>query len=151
MSAVSSSPARIARKILGLSFRDWAELIQAQKALLVARGMVRNRPLGSLATQVETSPPADPDRLPEARRLALAVVRAARFGVFRAHCLVRSVALSRLLEDRGISGALVRVGVRRTNGAFSAHAWVELAGETLGDADDHVGSFVPMTNLDVPR
>jgi transglutaminase superfamily protein len=148
---VSSSPARIARKIVGLSLRDWAELIQAQRALLVARGIVRNRPVGSLATPAETSPPADPGRLPEARRLALAVVRAARFGVFRPQCLVRSVALSRLLEDRGISGALVRVGVRRTNGAFSAHAWVELAGETLGDADDHVGSFVPMTNLDVPR
>ena len=81
----------------------------------------------------------------------MAVVRAARFGVFRPQCLVRSVALSQMLADRRISGALLRVGVRRKNGEFSAHAWVELAGETLGDADDHVGSFVPMTNLDVQR
>ena len=107
MAALSSSPARIARKILGLSFRDWAELIQAQRALLIARGMVRNRPVGSLATPAEGSPPADPDRLPEARRLALAIVRAARFGVFRPQCLVRSVALARMLEGHGISGALV--------------------------------------------
>ncbi len=56
-----------------------------------------------------------------------------------------------MLEERGISGAFVRVGVRRKDGAFLAHAWVELAGETLGDADDHVGSFVPMTGLDVQR
>ena len=113
--------------------------------------MVRNRPVGSLATPTVGNPAADPARLPEARRLALAVVRAASFGVFRPQCLVRSVALSQMLADRGISGALVRVGVRRKNGEFSAHAWVELAGETLGDADDHVGSFVPMTNLDVQR
>ena len=126
-------------------------MVQAQWALLGARGMVRNRPIGSLATPTVGNPPADPARLPEARRLALAVVRAARFGVFRPQCLVRSVALSQMLADRRISGALVRVGVRRKNGEFSAHAWVELAGETLGDADDHVGSFVPMTNLDVQR
>jgi len=56
-----------------------------------------------------------------------------------------------MLADRRILGALVRVGVRRKNGEFSAHAWVEQAGETLGDADEHVGSFVPMTNLDVQR
>jgi hypothetical protein len=87
--------------------------------------------------------------LPEARRLALAIVRAARFGVFRPQCLVRSVALSRMLTRRGIGGAIVRVGVRRTSGEFLAHAWVELAGETLGDADEHVGTFVPLTNLDV--
>jgi hypothetical protein len=125
--------------------------MQAQWALLAARGTVRNRPIGSLATPTVGNPPADPARLPEARRLALAIVRAARFGVFRPQCLVRSVALSQMLADRRISGALVRVGIRRKNGEFSAHAWVELAGETLGDADDHVGSFVPMTNLDVQR
>jgi hypothetical protein len=56
-----------------------------------------------------------------------------------------------MLQERGINGALVRVGVRRANGEFLAHAWVEMAGETLGDADDHVGTFVPLTNLDVPR
>ncbi len=148
---MSSSAPRIARKVFALSFRDWVELMQAQWALLAARGMVRNRPIGSLATPTVGNPPADLSRLPEARRLALAVVRAARFGVFRPQCLVRSVALSQMLADRGIPGALVRVGVRRKNGEFSAHAWVELAGETLGDADDHVGSFVPMTNLDVQR
>jgi hypothetical protein len=85
----------------------------------------------------------------EARRLSLAMVRAARFGVFRPQCLARSVALSRMLSAHGISGGVVRVGVRRNDGEFLAHAWVELGGETLGDADEHVGTFVPLTNLDV--
>jgi len=148
---VVHSPAHIVRKISALSLRDWGELIQAQWALLAAQAIVRRRPVGSLATPAARVKPADPSRLSEARRLALAILRAARFGVFRPQCLVRSVALSRMLDARGIAGAIVRVGVRRKNGAFLAHAWVELAGETLGDADEHVGSFVPLTNLDVQR
>jgi hypothetical protein len=141
--------AHYARKLAALSPRDWGDLVRAQWALLHAQAMMRSRPVGSLATPANAIANADPDRLPEARRLALAVVRAARHGVIRPQCLVRSVALSRMLNARGISGAVVRVGVRRKDGEFLAHAWVELAGETLGDADEHVESFVPLTNLDV--
>ena len=148
---MAPSPAHLARKLLSLSAGDWVDLARAQWALILAQSMVKRRPVGSLATPASNGAAADAVRLPEARRLALAVVRAARFGVFRPQCLARSVALSRMLEDRGIHGALVRVGVRRTNGEFLAHAWVEFAGETLGDADDHVGSFVQLTNLDVRR
>jgi hypothetical protein len=146
---LSNSFAHFARKLSTLSLRDWRELVQAQWALIAAHTVVRSRPVGSLATPATGSLDADPTRMPEARRLALAVVRAARYGAFRPQCLVRSVALSRMLGSRGIHGAIVRVGVRRTDGEFLAHAWVELAGETLGDADEHVGSFVPLTNLDV--
>jgi hypothetical protein len=142
---------QIAKKLLRLSPRDWTELFQAQWALLSAQATVRSRPVGELATPTVGNKQADPVHLPDARRLALALVRAARYGVIRPHCLVRSVALSHLLDSHGIEGALVRVGVRRNGNAFLAHAWVEYAGETLGDADEHVGTFVPLTNLDVRR
>ena len=143
--------ARIAGKLSRLSLRDWRELFEAQWALLVAQSMLRSRPMGSLATPVASVDAVDPDRMLEARRLALAMVRAARFGIFRPQCLARSLALSRMLTAHGITGGIIRVGVRRDDGEFLAHAWVELAGETLGDADEHVGSFVPLTNLDVTR
>ena len=143
--------ARIVRKLSRLSPRDWRELFEAQWALLVAQSMLRTRPTGTLATPASASGVADPSRLPEARRLALAMVRAAQFGVFRPQCLARSLALSRMLAAHGIDGGLIRVGVRRKDGEFLAHAWVEFAGETLGDADEHVGSFVPLTNLDTQR
>jgi hypothetical protein len=143
--------ARIAGKLSRLSLRDWRELFEAQWALLVAQSMLRSRPMGSLATPVASVVAVDPDRMLEARRLALAMVRAARFGIFRPQCLARSLALSRMLTAHGITGGIIRVGVRRDDGEFLAHAWVELAGETLGDADEHVGSFVPLTNLDVTR
>jgi hypothetical protein len=141
----------IAKKLSQLSPRDWSELFQAQWALLSAQATVRSRPVGELATPTAGNKAPDPARLPEARRLALALVRAANHGVIRPQCLVRSVALSRLLARHGIEGALVRVGVRRTPNEFLAHAWVEYAGEIIGDADDHVGNFVPLTNLDVRR
>ena len=143
--------ARIAGKLSRLSLRDWRELFEAQWALLVAQSMLRSRPMGSLATPVGSVVAVDPDRMLEARRLALAMVRAARFGIFRPQCLARSLALSRMLTAHGITGGIIRVGVRRYDGEFLAHAWVELAGETLGDADEHVGSFAPLTNLDVTR
>ena len=143
--------ARIAGKLSRLSPRDWRELFEAQWALLVAQSTLRSRPTGSLATPVHAAGRVDLARIPEARRLALAMTRAARFGVFRPQCLARSLALSRMLTAHGITGGIVRVGVRRNDGQFLAHAWVELAGETLGDADEHVESFVPLTNLDVTR
>jgi transglutaminase superfamily protein len=146
---VANSPTHIVRKLASLSLADWGELFRAQWALLVAHAIVRGRPVGSLATPASSVRSADVERLPEARRAALAIVRAARFGIFRPQCLVRSVALSRMLAARGIEGSIVRVGVRRKNGEFLAHAWVELANETLGDADEHVGTFVPLTNLDI--
>ena len=140
---------RIAGKLARLSPRDWRELLEAQWALLVAQAMLRSRPMGTLATPIADAGTADAARLADARRLAVAMLRAARFGVFRPQCLVRSLALSRMLTAHGIRGGMVRVGVQRKDGEFLAHAWVELAGETLGDADEHVGSFVPLTNLDV--
>ena len=143
--------ARIAGKLARLSVREWRELFEAQWALIVSQSMLRSRPTGTLATPVSSAGVADPARMPEARTLALAMVRAARYGLFRPQCLVRSMALSRMLTAHGITGSMVRVGVRRRDGEFLAHAWVELGGETLGDADEHVGTFAPLTNLDVQR
>ncbi len=141
---------RLVRTTVGLSARDWGQLLQAQWALLVAYGIVMSRPLGALVSpesQREAEAGSHHPRLPEAQRLADAVVRAARYGVFRPRCLVRSVALSRLLTAHGIGGAVVRVGVRRDAGVFIAHAWVELGSQTLGDTDEHVGAFAPLTSV----
>ena len=49
---MAPSLGHLARKVLGLSARDWVDLMRAQWALLVAQGLVRNRPIGALATQL---------------------------------------------------------------------------------------------------
>ena len=57
--------------------------------------------------------------------LVLAVDRAGRH-IPGGTCLVRSLALTRLLRSRGIAAEL-RIGVKTADG-FHAHAWVEVAG-----------------------
>lgn len=97
---------------------------------------------------VATATPAT-DRVDDARRIALAMNRAATFGIFRPKCLVKSRALRKMLDAAGIAGAQVRVGVQLMDGRFRAHAWVEYAGEVVGDDAADVARFVPMPDIRV--
>lgn len=85
----------------------------------------------------------------EAQRIAIAVARASRHGLFRPACLTRSLALQRLLERRGIRASRVCVGVRLEGDRFEAHAWVELGDQILGDKPEHVRGFEGLTELQV--
>lgn len=128
--------------------------MEAQWALLVAGARVSLRPRGQLVSAVRNAPPAsageaDASVHRRARRLAIAINRAATYGVFRPQCLVRAVALKTLLDRRGILGSRVHIGVRNRGGEFSAHAWVEYAGEVLGDRLEHVGSFSRLPDVAV--
>ena len=130
---------------------DWRYLAEGQGALLWARAEVRRRPEGELTAR-GPRPPAASVQVTEAeralaRRLALGVLRAATYGVFRPLCLVRAVAINRLMERHGLRGSEVRVGVRWAEGQFQAHAWVEYAGEVLGDEERHVRGFAELEEL----
>lgn len=140
----------IARKLARLRPTELADLIRAQAALISAQVLVWTRPVGSLVTNggaAGPSPAGDREIEPAARRAALAVNRAAAYGVFRPLCLVRSVALNRMLEAHGLHGSKVCVGVRKVRGRFAAHAWVEYKGQVLGDREQHVSTFVPLDDL----
>jgi hypothetical protein len=89
------------------------------------------------------------DRVDDARRIALAVTRAAEFGLFRPRCLVKSRALRKMLDEAGVQGAQVRVGVQLSHGRFLAHAWVEYGGQVVGDDSTVVAQYVPMTGIQV--
>ena len=148
---------RVLRKLLHLSPREWRNLLLAQWELVASQRLVRTLPTGALTSGEprlvgeRRAAPGDPARLAEARELAVAVTRASHHGLTRPQCLVRAMALSRLMERDGISGGVIRVGVRRSEGAMQAHAWVEYAGEVLGDHEDHVGTFAELPNLHVVR
>ena len=135
---------------------EWRELIAAQLALLVAQFQVWTRPVGRFVEDVQHVAPGvqEPMRRNskewnEALRVARAVRRAADHGIVRPKCLVRAVAISRMLEQRGISGGRVRIGVRRVDGKFAAHAWVELGQRLLGDDVRHVRSFSELIDVKV--
>lgn len=137
-------------KLRTLDWRDWRTLIRAQVALIRAQLAVRTRPTGQLVSdEPEPSAPASQDRIDDVRRVALAVNRAAAFGMVRARCLARSMALRQLLAEEGIDGASVRVGVQVRGGQFVAHAWVEYAGQVVGDDPESVARYAPLTGMQV--
>jgi hypothetical protein len=132
-----------------VSVRAWRDLVAAQFALLKARWRVRRAPVGGLVVRQplpEEGAHGDPRR---ARAIATAVVRAAEHGVVRPTCLIRVLALQEMLHANGIRGSAVRVGVRRANGEFTAHAWIVWRGEILGDRPEHVAQFVEVDDLRV--
>lgn len=129
-------------KLRRLDWVAWRTLVQAQVELIRAQRTLAGRATGDLVRDdLDPRQPAVMDRIEDARRVALAVNRAAEFGVFRPRCLARSIALRRLMDREGIEGANIRVGVRMENGEFVAHAWVEYAGEVVGDDPDKVARY----------
>lgn len=143
-------------KLMALGRSEIVDLIRAQWQLLVAAFLLRVVPRGRLLRQgggVSTSE-ACPTPAAEAfaRRMALAVSRVAEHGpLLRPRCLVRAVAIDRLLRGAGIDGGRVRVGVRLRGRDFEAHAWVELGGVILGDEEWHVRTFTPVTDMQPVR
>ncbi|HKV61930.1 MAG TPA: lasso peptide biosynthesis B2 protein [Candidatus Acidoferrum sp.] len=69
--------------------------------------------------------------------LAAHMVNAAdRHGFVHPSCLVKSMTLWWLLGRRRIHSQL-RIGIRKVNDKFEAHAWVERAGAALNEPDEH--------------
>jgi hypothetical protein len=84
---------------------------------------------------------------PESReevQVACRMVRAAlRYSFAQYTCLEESLTLWYLLRKQGISACL-RIGVRKENEQFEAHAWVELRGEALNQPEElhrHYAAF----------
>ena len=133
------------------SAAELAAFAWAQLELLRAQVIVWRRPIGRLIAE----PPRASEGTGSSSRntrdqrvagIATAVDRAARRGVFRPKCLVRSMALHRMLERSGIHGSVIRIGVRREGDALLAHAWVEHMGVTLIDSPRDVAVFSRLTD-----
>jgi hypothetical protein len=146
------------RRLARLSARDWLDIAEAQVELLVAKIIVATRRTGELVSRAPLDPfgdlsapsaPAADDLDPRPEQLALAVGRAAENGVFRPLCLVRAVALKRILDRHGFEGSIVKIGVRMSRGRFAAHAWVAYGDQILGDQEWHVKSFAELDEISV--
>jgi hypothetical protein len=155
-----SSRARSAflRRLARLSARDWLDIAEAQFELLVAKIIVATRRTGQLVSRAPLDPFGDSDASvatpalnadPRPEQLALAIGRAAENGLFRPLCLVRAVALKRLLDRHGYEGSVVKIGVRMSHGRFAAHAWVAYGDQILGDQEWHVQSFAELEEISV--
>ena len=146
------------RRLARLSAREWLDLAEAQLELLIAKIIVATRRTGQLVSRAPLDPFGDgdasiaapaPNADPRPEQLALAIGRAAEYGIFRPLCLVRAVALKRLLDRHGYDGGVVKIGVRMNRGRFAAHAWVAYGTQILGDQEWHVKSFAELDEISV--
>lgn len=141
---------RLLRAAPRLSAAAWRDLLLAQWLLVLAQVRLGTRAAGSL---VRDTPPLDsasagrPLDRRTVERAAWAVDRVVAFGPLRARCLARALVLRQLLDRRGITEAVVRIGVRRVEGRFDAHAWVELRGHVVGEQVEHVRQFTVLSGI----
>jgi hypothetical protein len=100
----------------------WLRGFRATQKSLQARG---SRGVARLPEALATS---------EVQRVCRMVLAAGRHSLMRSTCLERSLALWWLLARRGITSQL-RIGARKSDGQFAAHAWVERNGEAIGEPE----------------
>lgn len=131
------------QKFWGLS---WAErgllleaalLLPAVAVLISLRGLRRSQAVLARMAPVRDSPNhrarASGETL--ARTVARMVGAAAAHGPYKANCLQQSVALWWLLARKGLKSDL-RIGTRKGDAGFEAHAWVEFDGLSLNEGRD---------------
>jgi hypothetical protein len=83
------------------------------------------------------TPELDSGLVPQRLFLTAHMVNAAdRHGLVHPSCLAKSLALWWLLGRQGISSQL-RIGIRKENEKFEAHAWVERDGTALHEPEEH--------------
>lgn len=148
---------RLGAAIAALRGTRWAELRdvgEAQVALLRAELRRRTRPAGDLVQPVTSEEDLRFISAGERKafaRFSIAVDRAARYGVFRPQCLSSALALSSLLTARGFEAHRIRIGVRKDDTAFSAHAWVELDDGLRQNSGDTSSRFTTLTSVSLKR
>lgn len=82
------------------------------------------------------------DSLERACVTARMVQAAERHGLGRPNCLRQSIVLWCLLRRQGVAAEL-RVGGRKQDGRFEAHAWVEHRGVALNDREELRQHYAP--------
>jgi hypothetical protein len=132
---------------------DWLALAAVSASLAGASLVLRLVPAAAVRVSRADLLPHDPwpvagDALGEAARLWRLADAVARRAPRRPTCLAQALAVGWLLRRRGIATTL-RFGVRRQEGVFAAHAWLECAGQAIGPARVTQG-FTPLKRVDRP-
>lgn len=144
------------RKLQTLTWRErrlLAEALLVLPLLNVGLHLLGLRRLQQLLLATGSSTPPSHAMLttPEAppiRQFARLVSIAAHYGPYRATCLRRSLLLWWWLRRAAIE-AQVQIGARFVAGDLQAHAWVEVAGYPVGEAEevrDLYAVFPPVHN-----
>lgn len=104
------------------------------------------RLFGDLAAAEDTTRQPDPAQMARARAVTRRLRRIAHRLPWHSTCLVMALSGRMLLARRGISGGVVRIGVRMENGRVAAHAWLMLGTTTLLGGDE-APDYRPLADL----
>jgi hypothetical protein len=126
-----------------LSPEDRGSLVRAWACLFIARAALPVLPLPRVESLLERLPGGSRGVALPAARLARLIDIAARHHLLPMTCLPRSLALKALLRRQGDEASL-RIGVRREAGGLRAHAWIERAGEPVGERAATTRVFAPL-------
>ncbi len=122
----------------GLTVRDWFTLAEAWGLLLYFRLALRRRSFESLERSIRVTPKAaigPSSGLELAGRLQRLVGQASKLHLLSMTCLVRALTLQWMLGSRG-TPAQVRIGARKAGEGMTAHAWVEVDGQMVGEPEE---------------
>lgn len=127
-------------------------LVRAFVRILLVERRLRTTGLGYFLGYERNTPfkAAAAEDLNRAVYYAACIELAARHHPVRARCLHRSLALLTWLQHDGLEPRL-RIGVRKEAEVLKAHAWVELGGYIVNDAEEAVAAFAPLVGLDSVR
>ena len=128
-----------------LSAVDWLCLVTAWWVLLWYFFSVRWASFNYLSSSLENDLPDD-DILAFAHRLHRLVELASRLHLLSITCLPRALTLNWLLARRHISSSL-RIGVAKLPSGMQAHAWVEVAGVPIGEAENIAERFTVLEHV----
>jgi hypothetical protein len=127
----------------GLALSDWMILFEAWLRLfffhLALLTMNYDRLIES-TRQRDHEPEDSSHALMFAQQIQKLVGYAARLHLIPMTCLVRSLALHKMLSHQNIP-AQVKIGVQKIQGTMFAHAWVEVNGKPIGEAADIAQKF----------
>jgi hypothetical protein len=134
-----------------LSLRDWLAIVESWWMLFgfyLALRWVQLDQLEDFTHPVPEKVLVSPDSLEWARHRQKMVSLAARLHLPAMTCLPRALTLRWILSRHAIPSHL-RIGMSKTSTGMFAHAWVEVAGENIGEPGDITARFKVLRG-DVP-
>ena len=126
-----------------LAWQDWLVLVEAWWILLgfnLALHWVHFDRLEAFTCPTLDNATVPPDALVWARQRQKLVSLAARLHLPAMTCLPRALTLRWMASRHAIPTQLC-IGMNKTSAGIYAHAWVELAGDAIGEPEDITESF----------
>ena len=130
-----------------LTVREWLALIEAWWGLLYFHLALRRMSYERLNSSIRVTPgerSGQSGGVEVAERMHRLVGWAARLHILPMTCLMRAFALRWMLARRGIP-AQIRIGASKSAAELHAHAWLEVEGQAVGEAEDVGDRFSVLT------